>query len=164
MDKKNQSILYHPIGIIHTPYKEASGTPIQPIAAPESEATIEVFFEYAEGLTDIGEFSHLILIYHMHLVKTSQLKLIPFLSNEEHGVFSTRAPGRPNPIGFSVVKLEKVNGNLLFITGIDIIDGSPLLDIKPFIPAFDGRSADKTGWFHETIDKISKIKDDGRFC
>ena len=100
----------------------------------------------------------------MYLVKSSKLKVVPFLSSEEYGVFSTRAPGRPNSIGFSVVKLEKVDGNLLYINGIDIIDGSPLLDIKPFVPAFDVRNADKTGWFEKENARISTIKDDGRFC
>jgi tRNA (adenine37-N6)-methyltransferase len=164
VNKKANSILYTPIGVIHSPFKESNGTPIQPVAAPDSVATVEVFTDYIEGLKDIEGFSHLILIFHMHLIKNPQLRVIPFLDTEEHGVFATRAPGRPNPIGFSVVKLEKTNNNILHITGIDIIDGSPLLDIKPFVPAFDVRQADKTGWLKKINDKISAIKDDGRFC
>jgi tRNA (adenine37-N6)-methyltransferase len=164
VNKKDDSILYYPIGVIHSPYKESNGTPIQPVAAPESVATVELFEEFAEGLKDISGFSHLILIFHMHLIKKSKLRVIPFLDTEEHGVFATRAPGRPNPIGFSVVKLERVEGTILHITGVDIIDGSPLLDIKPFVPAFDVRIAERTGWFEKMDNKISTIKDDGRFC
>jgi tRNA-Thr(GGU) m(6)t(6)A37 methyltransferase TsaA len=164
VNKRTSSVIYQPIGIIHSPFKEPKGTPIQPVAAPESEATVEVFVDYAEGLKDIEGFSHLILIFHMHLTKSRQLKVIPFLDTIEHGVFATRSPGRPNPIGFSVVKLEKIEGNLLYIKGVDMIDGSPLLDIKPFIPAFDVRNADKTGWFEKINDTTSTTKDDGRFC
>lgn len=158
------NITYKPIGIIRSPFKEAKGTPIQPVASPDSEATIEIFEAYVEGLQDIEGFSHLILIFHMHLIRESKLKVIPFLDTQEHGIFATRSPARPNPVGFSVVKLQKVSGNILFIKGIDIIDCTPLLDIKPFVPAFDVRNAEKTGWFEKRDHKISTAKDDGRFC
>lgn len=158
------NISYKPIGVLRSPFKEAKGTPIQPVASPDSEGIIEVFEEYAEGLQDIEGFSHLILIFHMHLAVQSKLKVIPFLDTHEHGVFATRSPGRPNPIGFSVVRLEKVNGNILFVKGIDIIDGTPLLDIKPFVPAFDVRNAERTGWFEKKDHKIATVIDDGRFC
>ncbi len=164
MDKKESSISYQPIGIVNSPFKDSIGTPIQPVASPNSKATVEVFEEYVEGLTDIEGFSHIILIFHMHLIKKSPLKVIPFLDTAEHGVFATRSPGRPNPIGFSVVRLEKVDGNILHITGVDIIDGTPLLDIKPFVPAFDVRKADKIGWYEKAVIEITTIKDDGRFC
>jgi tRNA-Thr(GGU) m(6)t(6)A37 methyltransferase TsaA len=164
VDKKESLISYQPIGIVNSPFKDSIGTPIQPVASPNSKATVEVFEEYVEGLTDIEGFSHIILIFHMHLIKKSPLKVIPFLDTAEHGVFATRSPGRPNPIGFSVVRLEKVDGNILHITGVDIIDGTPLLDIKPFVPAFDVRKADKIGWFENVEIKTATIKDDGRFC
>jgi tRNA (adenine37-N6)-methyltransferase len=164
VNKRKNSILYHSIGVIHSPFKESIGTPIQPVASPNSKATVEVFDEYAEGLADIEGFSHLILIFHMHLVNQPKLKVIPFLDSAEHGVFATRSPVRPNPIGFSVVQLEKVDGNILHITEVDIIDGTPLLDIKPFVPAFDVRKANKIGWFDKMNIEIDIIKDDGRFC
>jgi tRNA-Thr(GGU) m(6)t(6)A37 methyltransferase TsaA len=158
------SILYRPIGIIHSSFKESKGTPIQPVASLNSSATVEVFDEFAAGLMDIEGFSHLILIFHMHLIKKPLLKVIPFLDTEAHGVFATRSPGRPNPIGFSVVELEKSSGNMLYVKGVDIIDGTPLLDIKPFVPAFDVRVANKIGWFEKVNTEISVVKDDGRFC
>ena len=164
MGINRNTISYQPIGIIHSPFKESKGTPIQPVASPNSKATVEIFDEYVGGLTDIEGFSHLILIFHMHLTKESSLKVIPFLDTVEHGVFATRSPGRPNPIGFSVVQLEKVNGNIFYISGIDIIDGTPLLDIKPFVPAFDVRKANKIGWFEMKDIEIATTKDDGRFC
>lgn len=164
MNSPANAILYHPIGIIHSPYKESKGTPIQPVAGSGNEAVVEIYPDYAEGLKDIEGFSHLILIFHMHLIRNSQLKVVPFLDTYEHGVFATRAPGRPNPIGFSIVRLEKVEGTLLYIKDIDILDGSPLLDIKTFIPAFDIRNADRTGWFSKNDHDISKTQDDGRFC
>jgi tRNA (adenine37-N6)-methyltransferase len=159
----NISILYHPIGIIHTPFKHQKGTPIQSVGGADISATIEIFPEYADGLKDIEGFSHLILIYHMHLVKESHLQVTPFLDCTEHGIFATRAPVRPNPIGLSIVQLKKVEGTLLYIKEIDILDGSPLLDLKPFVPMFDTRDAVTTGWFENNIKDISKIKDDGRF-
>lgn len=164
MSDKVSPILYQPIGVVYTTFKESKGTPIQPVASPNSMATVEIFDEFEEGLTDIEGFSHLILIFHMHLIKKPLLKVIPFLDTQEHGVFATRSPGRPNPIGFSVVELEKRSGNMLYIKGVDIIDGTPLLDIKPFVPAFDVHNADKIGWFEKMNREIAIAKDDGRFC
>ena len=164
MERLKNSISYRSIGIVHSPFKVSFGTPIQPVASPDSKARVEIFEEYAEGLTDIEGFSHLILIFHMHLIKNAPLKVIPFLDTFHRGVFATRSPGRPNPIGFSVVELEKVEGNSLQIKGIDIIDGTPLLDIKPFVPAFDVRKAHKMGWFEKKDSRIETIQDDGRFC
>ena len=157
-------ISYNSIGIIHSHFKEAKGTPIQPAALPDAEGVIEVFEEYAKGLQDLEGFSHIILIFHMHLVKEPKLKVIPFLDTHEHGIFATRSPARPNPIGFSVVRLGKIEHNILFVKGIDIIDKTPLLDIKPFVPAFDIHSADRAGWFEKKAHKISTATDDGRFC
>ncbi len=159
MDK----IKYKPIGIIHSPFKEPRGTPIQPTATKGVDGTVEVFQEYVEGLKDLDGFSHIILIYHFHLSKKSLLKVKPFMDNQIHGVFSTRAPGRPNPIGISTVRLIKIEKNILYIKDIDIIDGTPLLDIKPYVPEFDVRAVDKIGWLKKNVDKLSISKDDGRF-
>ncbi len=154
---------YKPIGIIHSPFKEPTGTPIQPTAAQDITGSIEVYPEYAEGLKDIAGFSHLILIYHFHLLKEYSLLVKPFLDNELHGIFATRSPGRPNSIGFSVVRLDKVEGNKLCIRDVDIIDGTPLLDIKPYVAEFDVREVAKNGWFENKVHKLSSTRDDGRF-
>jgi len=158
-----EKISYRPIGVIHSPFKEPEGTPIQAAAAQAVHGTIEVFQEYAEGLEDLGGFSHIILIYHFHLSKGSSLKVRPFLDDQAHGVFSTRAPGRPNPIGISVAELIHIKGNILQIKGMDIIDGTPLLDIKPYVSDFDARASDKKGWLERNLHKLSKAIDDGRF-
>ncbi len=156
-------IKYIQIGIIHSPFKEPKGTPIQPIAAQGIDGTVEVFQEYTEGLKDIDGFSHVILVYHFHLSKESSLKVKPFMDDQTHGVFSTRAPNRPNPIGISVVQLVKIEGNIIQVKDLDIIDGTPLLDIKPYVPEFDIRDAKKKGWLEKNVSKLSTSKDDGRF-
>ena len=156
-------IKYIQIGIIHSPFKEPKGTPIQPTAAQGIDGTVEVFQEYTEGLTDIDGFSHVILVYHFHLSKESSLKVKPFMDDQTHGIFSTRAPNRPNPIGISVVQLVKIEGNILHVKDMDIVDGTPLLDIKPYVPEFDIRDAKKKGWLEKNVSKLSTSKDDGRF-
>ena len=158
-----EKIIYKPIGIIHSPFKRPSGTPIQPTAAHNIEGTVEIFPEYSDGLKDIEGFSHIILIYHFHLAKKPSLKVSPYMDENWHGIFATRAPSRPNPIGISVVRLIKVEGNLLHIRDVDIVDGTPLLDVKPYVPAFDVRDADRIGWLEEKIHKLHKTRDDGRF-
>ena len=156
-------IKYIQIGIIHSPFKEPKGTPIQPRAAQGIDGTVEVFQEYTEGLKDIDGFSHVILVYHFHLSKESSLKVKPFMDDQTHGVFSTRAPNRPNPIGISVVQLVKIEGNILQVKDLDIVDGTPLLDIKPYVPEFDIRDAKKKGWLEKNVSKLPTSKDDGRF-
>lgn len=156
-------IKYKPIGIIYSPFKEPRGTPIQPTAAKDVWGRVEIFPEYVDGLKDLDGFSHIILLYHFHLSGEASLRIKPFLDNEERGVFATRAPRRPNPIGLSVVRLNKIEGNVLYVQDIDIVDGTPLLDIKPFIPEFDSRGVGKKGWIEKNIHKLPKVKDDGRF-
>lgn len=156
-------IKYKPIGIIHSKFKEPKGIPIQPAAAKGIDGRVEVFPEYAEGLKDLEGFSHIILIYHFHLVKKSLLKVKPFMDNQIRGVFSTRAPSRPNPIGISVVRLLRIEGNILYVQDVDIVDGTPLLDIKPYIPEFDVIEVEKIGWLEKNVHKLPTSKDDGRF-
>jgi len=151
------------IGVIHSPFKEPKGTPIQPPAGVGIMGTVEVIPEYVEGLADIDGFSHLILLYQLHLVQTSSLMVKPFLDNAQHGVFATRSPGRPNKIGLSVVRLLKVETNILHVQDIDIVDGTPLLDIKPYVPGFDQRENCRIGWMENNISKLPAMKDDGRF-
>ncbi len=156
-------IKYKPIGVIHSPFKEPKGIPIQPAGAQGIDGTVELFPEYTEGLKDVEGFSHLILIYHFHLSKESPLKVKPYMDNKVHGVFAMRGPSRPNSIGISIVRLVRVEGNILRIQDIDIVDGTPLLDIKPYVPEFDIREVEKTGWLEKNVHKLSTSKDDGRF-
>jgi tRNA-Thr(GGU) m(6)t(6)A37 methyltransferase TsaA len=156
-------IRYKPIGVIHSPFKEPKGTPIQPAGAKDINGTVEIFPEYAEGLKDIEGFSDIILLYHFHLSKGSELMAKPYMANETHGVFAMRGPSRPNPIGMSVVRLVKVEGNTLHIQDVDIVDGTPLLDIKPYVPEFDIREVERIGWLERNVHKLSESKDDGRF-
>jgi tRNA-Thr(GGU) m(6)t(6)A37 methyltransferase TsaA len=161
--KSMNEIKYKPIGIIHSPFKEPKGTPIQPAGAKGTDGIAEIFPEYAEGLKDIEGFSHIILLYHFHLSKGSKLIAEPYMDNETHGVFAMRGPSRPNPIGISVVSLVKVEGNVLHIRDVDIVDGTPLLDVKPYIPEFDTREVERIGWLEKNVHKLSKSKDNGRF-
>ncbi len=156
-------ISYRPIGIVHSPFKEPKGTPIQASGAKGIQGKIEVFPEFSAGLKDIEGFSHIILIYHLHLIKNTKLEVKPFLDKQTHGIFATRAPGRPNSIGISVVQLIQVENNILTVEDFDIIDGTPLLDIKPFITEFDYRDVTKNGWYKENVHNLSDSKDDGRF-
>jgi tRNA-Thr(GGU) m(6)t(6)A37 methyltransferase TsaA len=158
-----KEIKFKPIGIIHSPFKEPKGTPIQPASAKGIKGTIEIFPEYAEGLKDIEGFSHIILIYHFHLSKPSSLIARPFMDNKPHGIFAIRGPSRPNSIGVSVVRLIKIKENFLYIQDLDIVDGTPLLDIKPYVPEFDKKEIVKIGWLTKNINKLSTAKDDGRF-
>ena len=154
---------YRPIGIIHSPHKTPEGTPIQPTGARDVEGSIEVFPEYAAGLADLAGFSHIILLYHFHLAKKFSLKVKPFLDNQMRGLFATRAPSRPNPIGLSVVRLTAVTEGYLQVQDVDVVDGTPLLDIKPYVPEFEVREVDQIGWIGKKSGKIGEIVDDGRF-
>ena len=156
-------IKYKPIGVIHSPFKEPKGTPIQPAGAKGVRGIVEVFPEYAKGLRDVDGFSHLILIYHFHLSQGALLEAKPYMDNEAHGVFAMRGPSRPNPIGVSVVRLVRIEEHILHIQDVDIIDGTPLLDIKPYVPEFDIREVEKIGWLDKKVHKLSTSKDDGRF-
>ncbi len=136
-----------PIGLIHTTNTEKSLTPIQS-ARSDLPGTVEVFSPYTEGLQGLEEFSHIFIFYEFHKAEKDFALLVnPYLDEKKHGLFATRFPCRPNPLGFSVVRLVNRKENILFITGADMLDGSPLLDIKPYIPEFDVFDATRTGWF-----------------
>lgn len=156
-------ISYRSIGIVHSPFKRREGTPIQPGGAKGVGATVEIFAPYAEGLQDLEGFSHIILFYHFHLSKAWKSKVKPFLDDAEHGVFATRAPARPNPIGMSVVRLIQIEGVTLYIEDVDIIDRTPLLDIKPYVPDFDTRKVKRLGWLANKAADAEKVTADGRF-
>lgn len=157
------AICFTPIGRIHSPFTQTAGMPIQSIAAKGIPGFIELFPDYQPGLQDITGFSHLILLYHLHLIQEGSLVVTPFLDNETHGIFATRSPKRPNPIGLSIVRLLHVEGNILYIEDVDTVDGTPLLDIKPYVPAFDVRQTDQIGWFADNIHKLGQITADDRF-
>ncbi len=156
-------IAYQPIGIIHSPYSTPQGSPIQPSAARGNEGKIEIFPEFVEGLEDLAGFSHIFLIYHFHLSKKFSLKVKPFLDDKRRGLFATRAPSRPNPIGISVVRLFEIHESTLHIQDLDVVDGTPLLDIKPYVPQFDVYPVEKIGWIEKKTKKIKEAADDGRF-
>ncbi len=152
-----------PIGTIYTPYKEPKGIPIQGRFNKNVKGRIELFQEYRAGLKDIEGFSHLILIYYFNRSKGESVMGKPFLENEEHGIFAIRSPHRPNHIGVSVVKLEKVEDNVITFAEVDVLDGTPLLDIKPYVSHFDSRGDVKNGWLEKhfingNIPKGTKLK------
>ena len=152
-----------PIGIIHSPFTDTTGMPIQPSAARGIRGTVKIFEEFKEGLGDIGGFSHLILIYAFHRCLSRQLIVTPFLDTTPRGVFATRAPCRPNPIGFSIVRLIKVEGAMLVIEDVDILDATPLLDLKPYVPAFDSYPEASTGWLEQVAHGAKSARSDDRF-
>ncbi|MGA1843668.1 MAG: tRNA (N6-threonylcarbamoyladenosine(37)-N6)-methyltransferase TrmO [bacterium] len=158
-------IHYVPIGIIHSPFTEIKGMPIQPSGAAGVKGTVEMKPEFVEGLKDLDGFSHIILIYHFHQSKGYALHVIPFLDTVSHGVFATRAPKRPNPVGLSVVRLIGIDGGIIHIEDVDIVDNTPLLDIKPYVPAFDAPAVDvqRTGWLSQAHKRLGHTKSDARF-
>ena len=156
-------IQYKSIGVIHSPFKDIKGMPIQPTGAKGVKGSVIIDPDYIAGLKDLEGFSHIFLIYHFHLSKGYSLEVKPFLDNNTHGVFATRAPKRPNPIGISVVRLLEVVGRTLKIEDVDIVDGTPLLDMKPYVSDFDVRSVERMGWLSRKIDRVREAKADDRF-
>jgi len=156
-------ICYQPIGVIHSPFFDVAGMPIQPSGAEGVVGTAELYPEFCAGLLDLDGFSHIVLLYHFHRAPGPQLTVTPFLDTRPHGVFATRAPSRPNPLGLSVVRLQRVEGDTLHIENVDILDGTPLLDIKPYIPKFDCWPAERIGWLEKSGQRIADVRSDERF-
>jgi tRNA-Thr(GGU) m(6)t(6)A37 methyltransferase TsaA len=154
---------FRQIGVIHTRFIEKRGTPIQGHLAPESSGTVEVFPAYAEGLKDIEGFSHIVLVYCFHKSEGYKLLARPFLDDAKRGVFAMRAPRRPNPIGLTAVRLVRREGNILHVSGVDMLDGTPLLDIKPYVPDFDHFSDIRRGWLESRVDNPQRTHADDRF-
>jgi tRNA-Thr(GGU) m(6)t(6)A37 methyltransferase TsaA len=150
------------IGIIRTPFKSGDSLPIQS-SKSIIKGEIELEQEYVEGLLSLEGFSHIILLYWFHRAKSSSMTVIPYLDKEKHGLFATRAPARPNPIGLSVVKLVKIEGNRIIFEGADMLDETPLLDIKPYVPAFDYQPTATSGWLLGRDDTKRSYKSDERF-
>jgi len=141
-----EDIRYHPIGVIHSPNRQDDHVPPRPIHSKDVEGTVEVFPEYADGLQDLDGFSHLVLLCHLHLSNGHALVVKPPSDTATHGVFATRSPRRPNPISMTVVRLTAVEGNLLRVIDVDLVDGTPVLDIKPYFPATRDDEEIRTGW------------------
>jgi tRNA-Thr(GGU) m(6)t(6)A37 methyltransferase TsaA len=138
--------------------------PIQAAFAEGVSGTVELQPQFVAGLKDLEGFSHIVLLYHFHLSEDYQLQVRPFLDEQVHGVFAMRAPSRPNAIGISVVRLERIEGTTLTVSGLDIVDGTPLLDIKPYVPQFDDRADARIGWLAQVIHQARSRKADGRFA
>ena len=151
-----KEVIYRPIGIIHSKHTIAEKTPIQPVYAEGSKGYAEVFPEFAEGLRDLIGFSHIYLIYHFHQSPGVKLLVRPFLQDVERGVFSTRAPCRTNAIGLSVLELVGVEDHILHLARVDILDGTPLLDIKPCTAKFDLPDIQKNGWQDDVDEETAR--------
>ncbi len=156
-------IEYTPIGVIHTPFSDIKGMPIQPAGAAGVEGTVEIFEKYRDGLKDLDGFSHIMLLYHFHQSKGFNLRVVPFLDTEVRGLFATRAPRRPNTIGVSVVRLVGIDNGILNVENVDMLNSTPLLDIKPYVPDFDAPADIRTGWLENARKAVSKRKSDERF-
>ncbi len=156
-------IQYEPIGIISSPFTDLRDMPIQPTGRVSAPGFADIFSEFTEGLKDLEGFSHVIILYHLHKSRRVDLTVTPFLDDEPRGIFATRAPTRPNPIGLSVVELKRIEGSRLHLSNLDILDGTPILDIKPYVPEFDKHQVYRIGWLEQAKGKIKSKKSDSRF-
>lgn len=154
---------FEQIGIIHTQFREREGTPIQPKMGRGIKGKIEIHDQYVPGLKDLDGFSHIILLYHLHKSEGYSLEVVPYLDDRKRGLFSTRAPRRPSPIGLSIVRLNRIERNVVFIEDVDMLDGTPLLDIKPYVPAFDNPQDIRIGWLEGKAAETEGKKADDRF-
>jgi tRNA (adenine37-N6)-methyltransferase len=160
---EDKTFLFRSIGTIQSPFKQPKGTPIQPTAAEGVEGKIILEPSYIEGLKDLEGFSHIIVLYFFHKSGDFSLSVKPFMDDTSHGVFATRASARPNAIGLSILKLIRIEKNVLCVSDMDIVDGTLLLDIKPYVPAFDARNNVRVGWLEKNIHKLPDMKGDERF-
>jgi len=160
----DETIIYTPIGIISTPYQRIEDMPIQPSGASKVRGKLVLNPEFTAGIADLDGFSHVYLIYHFHQVHDYEMIVTPFLDKKPHGVFATRAPKRPNPIGLSIVKLISIKENVLILDNVDMLDGTPILDIKPYVPAFDQQKDVRVGWLTGRDDDAKTKRSDERFA
>lgn len=154
---------FSPIGYIRTPYTELTDMPIQPKGAQEVTGSIEFLEEYTEGLRDLDGFSHVYLIYYLHKASRSALTVVPFMDTVERGIFSTRSPLHPNHIGLSLVELTGVHDNIVHLKGVDVLDNTPLLDLKPYIESFDYVENSRSGWMQGSRKEVAEKRSDNRF-
>lgn len=158
------SISYTPIGYFETPHKDVEGMPIQPSGAAGIKGTIDILPEFQEGLADLDGFSHVIVLYHLHEICGQELTVTPFLDRQPHGIFATRSPKRPNPIGLSVMEVAEVTQGRVLLNNVDVLDGTPVIDIKPFVPDFDSWPVSRIGWFDGKSGNATTLKSDDRFA
>ncbi len=156
-------VVFRPIGVIRTPWTSTTGMPIQAVAAAGVPGRIELDPALEAGLADLDGFSHLILLCHLHEATTARLTVTPFLDEQPRGIFATRSPARPNPIGISTVRLVAVHGTTIEIEDVDMVDGTPLLDLKPYVPPFDDRPGARIGWFADRLGSLAETRADDRF-
>lgn len=157
------TIQFEPIGRIESPWKSLAGMPIQPAGARGVEGRVVIDARWVDGLADIDGFSHLILLYHLHRVRGFKLRVTPFLDRTARGIFATRAPLRPNPLGLSIVRLVRREGRVLHIQDIDVLDGTPLIDVKPWVADFDMVRNAHAGWYESARHDVSSYRSDARF-
>ena len=147
------TITIHPIGIVHSPYKQPKDVPIQSRFNTAIQATIEIYPQYMQGLKDLDEFSHAIVLFHFHQSQKETLRSRPYLEDVEHGVFSIRSPHRPNHIGLSIISIQSIQDNIIHFKDVDMTDKTPVIDIKPYVSHFDTREQTKSGWVEKHFDK-----------
>jgi tRNA-Thr(GGU) m(6)t(6)A37 methyltransferase TsaA len=156
-------ITYEPIGVVRSPFTTLAGMPLQSVAAAGVKGQIELLEQFAPAVADLDGFSHLHVVSHLHRGAPGGLTVMPFLDETPRGVLATRSPRHPNPIGLSVVRLLAVAGTTLEVSGLDLVDGTPVLDIKPYVPEFDAVAAERTGWLHAAALRVHHVRADARF-
>jgi tRNA-Thr(GGU) m(6)t(6)A37 methyltransferase TsaA len=159
-----EDVVLTPIGVVRTPFVDHVGMPIQTVAAKGVRGRIELLPEYAAGLADLEGFTFLHLITYLHRTGPASLRVLPYLDTTERGVFATRSPRRPNPLGLSLVRLTGIEGAVLHVEELDLLDGTPLLDIKPYVPPFDERGDARYGWFEQRAQNVHSVRADARFA
>jgi tRNA (adenine37-N6)-methyltransferase len=163
LDDSPPTVAYEPIGVVRSPFTDLDGMPLQSVAAADVHGQIEVYERFTPGLADLDGFSHVHVVAHMHRGAPGGLRVVPFLDDTTRGVFATRSPRHPNAIGLSVVRLLAVDGGTLQVAGLDLIDATPVLDIKPYVPEFDAIEAERTGWLCNAAARVHRVRADGRF-
>jgi tRNA-Thr(GGU) m(6)t(6)A37 methyltransferase TsaA len=159
----DMDVTYRSIGIVRSPFTSIEGMPIQPSRAQDVEGTLEIDLEFHAGLKDLDGFSHILLVCHLHRVSGAELTVVPFLDTEPRGIFATRAPKRPNAIAISLLRVKSVNGGRVQVLDVDLLDGTPILDVKPYVPEFDARVDARTGWYARAARKNEPVVSDKRF-
>lgn len=156
-------VIYRPIGMVHSSFNNLKDMPIQPTSDTSGPGYAEIFPEFVDGLKDLEGFSHIYLLYHFHKVRQTRLQVTPFLDSEQRGIFATRAPSRPNAIGLSLVELVRIEDNRIYVDHLDVLDDTPLLDVKPYVPEFEHLDDVRTGWLEQAKARVRTQKSDARF-
>lgn len=156
-------VIYRPVGIIHSAFNNLKDMPIQPTSDASGTGFVEIFPEYVDFLKDLEGFSHIYLLYHFHRVRQTSLMVTPFLDREPRGIFATRAPSRPKAIGLSLVELMRIENNLIYVDHLDVLNKTPLLDVKPYVPEFEHTHDVRVGWLEQAKDRVRSQKSDARF-